>query len=77
MKRILIMLFALITGTTFSQSRDNFRFNFGISGVSVMNYGLKNIQNISYSEYDRSPIYETEKYDLDYKKLHVFLWLWV
>jgi|GEM_PF-1250216 len=67
MKRILITLFALITGTTFSQNQDNFRFNFGISGVSVMNYGLRDIKNISYSGAETHPIYETEKYDLGYQ----------
>jgi len=62
MKRILITLFTLITGTTFSQTQDNFRFNFGISGVSIMNYGLKDVKNISYSGAETHPIYETETY---------------
>lgn len=67
MKRIFITLFTLIAGTTFSQCQDNFRFNFGISGVSVMNYGTRDIKDISYSGDETKPIYETEKYDVDYK----------
>ena len=35
--------------------------------MSVMNYVLKDIKNITYSGAETSPIYETEKYDLDYQ----------
>lgn len=68
MKRITTtLIISLIIGTTYSQEQENHRFNFGFSGVSVMNYGLKDIKNISYSGAETTPIYETEKYDLNYQ----------
>ena len=67
MKRLITITFILISSITYSQQPENFRFNCGISGVSVMNYGLRDIKNISYSGAETHPIYETEKYDLDYQ----------
>ena len=67
MKSLLIIIFLLISSLNFAQSKTNYRFSFGFSGVSVMNYGLQDLKNINPPHIDTPPIYQTEKYDLDYQ----------
>jgi len=69
MKALFLISFLYTFQLVFSQ-KTNYRFSFGISGVSVMNYGLHDLKKIKRPIYPEGyRIYKTEKYDLDYQNL--------
>jgi hypothetical protein len=68
MKQFLLSLFILQTGLSFPQEDDNYRFTFGISGISIMNYGIKDLKNIKRPEQITNfQVYNSESYDLNYQ----------
>jgi hypothetical protein len=68
MKQFLLTLIILQAGLSFSQDKDNYRFTFGISGLTIMNYGITDLKNIKRPEQITNfQVYNSESYDLDYQ----------
>jgi hypothetical protein len=67
----LIISFSLLSHS-FAQDSTKYRFSFGVSGLSIMNYGLKDFENVSSPIHpDYYKVYNTEKYTLDYQNFSI------
>jgi len=66
--RILFTILIVIN-LSYSNAQQNYRFGFGVSGISIMHYGLKTFDNIDSPQNGHYyKVYNTEKYTIDYEK---------
>ena len=67
--RLFFLLISFITlSHSFAQDITKYRFSFGVSALSIMNYGLSDLENVpSPMDQQYSKVYNTETYTLDYQ----------
>lgn len=68
MKFIILISLIIHLGSSHAQKPANYRFGFDVSGLSIMNYGLRDLKNVPSPIYpDYYKVYNTESYNLDYQ----------
>jgi hypothetical protein len=69
MKLTVFLLF--ISGFLFAQDSTNYRFSFGVSGISIMHYGIRDLKNVpGPSQFEYQKVYNTETYQLNYENFN-------